>query len=512
MDKLVEMKNVTKKFPGVTALDDITFDILPGEVHILLGENGAGKSTLMKILSGVYAPTEGTITVKGKDYKSLTPKDSFELGISVIYQELSVINELSIMENMFIGRLPSKRVLGVPVIDYDYMKSKTVEALNMIGLDKNPEAIVESLSISEKQQIEIAKALISNADIIVMDEPTTSLTTTETDNLFRIIRELKKAKKGIVYISHKLKELKEIGDRVSVLKDGKHVGTREVKEMEIDDLVTMMVGRKVHGVYTNTEKIEFDEDEVILKVEGLTSQDYKVIDVSFEVRKGEIVGFSGLIGSGRTELMNTIFGSTKKKSGKIIHKGKEMNFRSPYDAIKNGFAMVTENRRETGFMHNFDIKENISIVPFVKDSKFQGLIGHLNNKFEKNEAETYKKKLRIKCRDIDQNIVELSGGNQQKVILGKWLSAGSEVIIFDEPTKGIDVGSKSEIYELMRNLATDGKAVLVVSSELPELLSVSDTIHVFRDGGIVQTFTKNDATEEKIVKASTADIEKVMRG
>ena len=505
MEELVRMSNVTKKFPGVTALNNISFDIKPGEVHVLLGENGAGKSTLMKILSGVYEPTEGSITIKGKEFSKLTPADSYENGISVIYQELSVINELPIAENLFVGRLPTKKRLGLEMVDYDTIKSKAKAAMDQIGLKRDPMTMVEHISISEKQLVEIAKALVSNADVIVMDEPTTSLTNVETENLFRVIRDLKAAGKGVVYISHKLNEIKAIGDRLTVLKDGTYVGTREVKDTTVDQMVKMMVGREISGTYLNEEVKDFENQPVLFQVDHLLTKDGTVKDVSFKVRQGEIVGFSGLIGSGRTELMNAIFGASPLTSGTMTLHGKPVANSSPYHAIKNGFAMVTENRRYTGFMHNFDIKQNISIITYIKNSGLNGLLGHVDNKFEKTEAEIQKKALRIKCKDIDQNIVELSGGNQQKVILGKWMAAGSEVIIFDEPTKGIDVGSKSEIYELMRNLAKEGKVVIVVSSELPELLSVSDTILVYREGQIVSQFKNQDATEEKIVLASTGE-------
>lgn len=508
MEELVRMSNVTKKFPGVTALNNISFDIRPGEVHVLLGENGAGKSTLMKILSGVYQPTEGTITIKGKEFSKLTPADSYENGISVIYQELSVINELSIAENLFVGRLPVNKRFGIDIVDYDTMKRKAREVLAQIGMKRDPRALVEYISTSEKQQVEIAKALVSNADIIVMDEPTTSLTNVETENLFRIIRDLKKLGKGIVFISHKLNEIKAIGDRVTVLKDGSYVGTREVKDTSVNQMVTMMVGREISGTYLNETIKDFSDQPVIFEASHLTTKDGTVRDVSFRVRRGEIVGFAGLIGAGRTELMNALFGVSPLKTGTIQVGDQVVNNKSPYHAIRNGFAMVTENRRETGFMHNFDIKQNISIISFLKNSIFFGMTGHVDNKYEKKEAEIQKKSLRIKCRDIDQNIVELSGGNQQKVILGKWMAANSQVIIFDEPTKGIDVGSKSEIYELMRILANEGKVVIVVSSELPELLSVSDTIYAYREGQIVESFQNQDATEEKILLATTGENKK----
>ncbi|MEM1484594.1 ATP-binding cassette domain-containing protein [Oscillospiraceae bacterium PP1C4] len=504
MKTLVEMKGVTKKFPGVVALKDISFDIRAGEVHVLLGENGAGKSTLMKILSGVYEPTEGTIVVNDKEYSRLTPKDSYENGISIIYQELSVIDELSIQENLFVGKLPTTKTFGISTVDYKHINEVAQELCKKVGLKKSPKTFVEELVISEKQQVEIAKALACNAQIIIMDEPTASLTLEETDHLFAIIRQLKAEGKGVVYISHKMKEIKQIGDRVTVLKDGAYVGTREVADVEIDDLVTMMVGREVQTKY-NDEHADFSNAPVIFEVKNIARKDNKVKGVSFQLHKGEILGFSGLVGSGRSEMMNAIFGSEPKSSGQVFIDGKEIDTKNPYTAIKNGLAMVTENRRETGFINTMDIKKNISLLPYIKTSKAQGLVGLVSDKFDHTCAEEQRKNLRIKCFGVEQGITELSGGNQQKVILGKWLAADSQIVIFDEPTKGIDIGSKGEIYALMRKLAEEGKGVLVVSSELPELLSVCDTIAVFREGQIAATFPIQEATEEKIIRTSTGE-------
>lgn len=505
MQPLVRMENVRKEFPGVVALKNVSFDIMPGEVHVLLGENGAGKSTLMKILSGVYQPTSGKIIVKGKEFDKLSPEDSYNSGISIIYQELSVVNSLSILENLYIGKLPTKKRFGLSVVDFEEMRRNAEGIVKMIGINRDLDTMVEDISIPEKQQVEIAKALISKADVIIMDEPTSSLTNLEIEHLFKIVEILKAQGKGIVYISHKLNEIMTIGDRVTVLKDGTYIDTKNVSDVTEDDLVRMMVGREIKSTYHNEKDIDFDKEEVLLEVKNLSRKDNKAIDVSFKLRRGEIVGFSGLVGSGRSELMSSIFGAEPIKSGEIYKNGQRVVNSNPYQAIKNGFAMVTENRRETGFMNNFDIKRNISIVPFLKESKGGGLLGLVSNIKEKDMALEQSKSLKVKLANIDQNITELSGGNQQKVILGKWLAANSEVIIFDEPTKGIDVGSKSEIYELMRKLADEGKAVLVVSSELPELLAVSDTINVFREGKIVATFPVKEADEEKLVRAATGE-------
>ena len=505
MEPLVQVNHITKMFSGIKALSDVSFDIQPGEVHILLGENGAGKSTLMKILSGVYQPTGGEIVIGGQVYQRLTPKTSSDLGISIIYQELSLIDELSIMENMFVGKLPTIKKFGISVVDYRLMLEKAQAALSTVGLNREPTELVANLSISEKQQCEIAKAIVAHSHVIIMDEPTTSLTLAETSKLFTIIHNLKKQGKGIVYISHKMEEIKQIGDRVTVLKDGKSVGTRAVKDSTVDELIKMMVGREIYGTYLAKPGVDLLNSPIVFEVQHIIRTDKKANDVSFQVHKNEIVGFFGLIGSGRSELMKAIFGAEKRVSGKVFINGKEVFIRTPYDSIKNGLAMVTENRRETGFMHNFDIKQNISIVPFIKDSKLHGLWGLINPQQELDDALLQKDKLLIKCGSIHTNITELSGGNQQKVILGKWMAAHSQVLIFDEPTKGIDVGSKNEIYILMRTLAETGKGVVMVSSDLTELLSVCDRICVFRDGQIRKEFINKDATQESIMKAATGE-------
>jgi len=504
MEILLEMKNITKKFPGVTALKSIDFELRAGEVHILLGENGAGKSTLVKILSGAYEPTEGTIVINGKQYSKLTPSESIANGISIIYQEISLIDELSIAENIYVGKLPTKKLLNIPVVNYKEMEEDTRKLLKRVGLNREPSVLVKELSIAEKQQVEIAKALSYDSQIIIMDEPTSSLTIEETNKLFEIIRQLKSEGVGIIYISHKLNEIKEIGDRVTVLKDGAYVGTRDVKDVEIEELVTMMVGRELQSKYINEDRKQKGTNEVIFRVNNLTRSDGKVRNVCFEVYKGEVLGFAGLIGSGRSELMDAIFGAAKIQTGEVYLYGKKLNIKTPYDAIKKDIALITENRRETGFFPNFEIWKNISIARLIKDSKGGGAWGLVNWPKEKKWAKTQKDLLDIKCYSVDQNITELSGGNQQKVIIGKWLSAEPKLMIFDEPTKGIDVGAKSEIYKIIRKLADEGKGIIVVYSEMPELLSLCDRIAVFREGELQTILTIDDATEEKILLAATS--------
>jgi len=502
METLVQIEHVTKIFPGVKALSDITFDIRAGEVHVLLGENGAGKSTLMKILSGVFQPTSGKIDIDGKSYEKLTPKESQDLGISIIYQELSLIGELSIMENMFVGKLPTIKKFGVPVVDYELMLKKASEALATVGLNRSPNEYVENLSISEKQQCEIAKAIVADSRVIIMDEPTTSLTLSETAKLFDIVRNLKKQGKGIVYISHKMEEIKQIGDRVTVLKDGKSVGTRSVEDVSVDDLIKMMVGREIYGTYLDKSGADLSKEPVVFEARHISRKDKKADDVSFQVHKKEILGFFGLIGSGRSELMNAIFGADKRESGEIFINGKEVSIRTPYDSIKNGLAMVTENRRETGFMHNFDIKQNISIVPFIKTSELRGLWGLIDLKRELDDATVQKEKLSIKCSSIHENITELSGGNQQKVIIGRCFSTNPRLVILDEPTRGVDAGARSDVYAIINELKKTGIAILLISSDMEEIIAMSDRVVTMYRGRINHEFAKNEINEDALMAAS----------
>ena len=378
MEPLIRMEGITKDFPGVRAVDNLSFDILPGEVHVLIGENGAGKSTLMKILSGVYTPTSGKIICNGHEYDKLTTKDSYDEGIAIVYQELSVIDELSIMENLFVGKLPTKKWMGIPVVDYALMREKADDVLKKVGLNHSPDTMVGDLQIPDKQLTEIAKALVSGAKVIVLDEPTTSLTTSEVENLHNLIRALKAEGCGIVYISHKMSELHQIGDRITVLKDGGYVGTYPIEEMSIDNLVALMVGRTISGTYLADPDLDIKNSEVIFEAKGISRADGTCKDISFQLHKGEILGFAGLVGAGRTETMEAIFGAVPKSAGQVFIHGKEVNIKSPYSAIKSGLGMLTENRRGNGFAKNFTCKENISLVPFIKSSTAGGVGGLLN--------------------------------------------------------------------------------------------------------------------------------------
>lgn len=499
MTTLIECKGITKTFPGVVALDNISFSVKAGEVHCLVGENGAGKSTLMKILSGAYTPTKGTILANDKEYSSFTPRTSRENGISIIYQELSVIDTLNIQENIFVGQLPTKNNL-LKNVDYNFMAQRTEELLDAIGMNRKPTDIVGDLSISEKQMVEIAKAVAFDAKVIIMDEPTSSLVQEEINHLMNIVRKLTSEGRGIIYISHKLNEIKELADRITVLKDGSMVGTVLNSEVTEDDIVHMMVGREIKGTHWSEEEIS---KEVILSVQNLTRKDKTVLDASFNLYKGEVLGFSGLVGAGRTELAEAIYGAAPVISGEITLFGEKVSPKSPYEALKLGIGLVTESRRETGIAPFFSIKQNISQAKFIKNSGLGGLGGLLDFKEEDRLAEEQIPSLQVKCTSGEQLISQLSGGNQQKVILGRWLSSDPKLLIFDEPTKGIDVGTKSEIYKIMRRLCDQGYGVIVVSSEMPELLGVCDRIIVMSSGKITGDFQRAEASEEVLLKAAS---------
>ena len=493
------MREIVKIFGGIRALGGVNLDIYPGEVHAILGENGAGKSTLMKILSGIYAPSSGEIVIDGETYPALSPGQAAQAGISIIYQELSVINELSALENLFVGRIPVSHRYGLPTVDWRKMKTEGTAILKRLGLDVALDTLVEDLSIAHRQMIEIAKSLMRNARVLVMDEPTSSLTNIEVDRLFSLVDQLRTEGTAILFISHKLDEVQRIGDRFSVLKDGVTSGTGMVAGTTNDDLVRMMVGRVVKRTFLAEKPIDRSAAPT-LKVSHITSADHKqVVDVSFDVYPGEILGFAGLVGSGRTELMNCLFGTQNRASGHIELNGHDITPKSPLDALKSGMAYITEARRETGFMPNFSIKDNIIISQCVKKSPARGLWGLIHSVKEIETANVQKKNLSIKCTDVMQNITELSGGNQQKVLVGKWMATESDLFIFDEPTRGIDVGAKSEIYAIMRNLSNKGKAIIMVSSELPEVLAVCDRIAVFRSGRIAKIVESSTASEEMIL-------------
>lgn len=501
---MIKLKNITKSFFGVTVLKDISVEIYPKEVHVLLGENGAGKSTLMKILSGNYVPDSGQIEVKEKVIKKYAPSEAKKFGICIIHQELSVIDELSIAENIYIGILPSKK----GIINYKELDNNSKKILSTIGLELDPNIPVKYLTTAQKQMIEIAKALALKSDLIIMDEPTTSLTSKEITKLFEVIEMLKSQNKYIVYISHRLEEIKRIGDRITVLRDGAKITTeilnkdsKEELDKQMDKMVKYMVGREIVDDKI-LSKYEIDySNKPVFKAQNITRKDYKVIDISLEIYPNEILGIAGLVGSGRTEFIESIYGLAPiTEKGSVYLYDKKVKIKSPYDAIKLGLAFLSENRRESGIFQNFAVLQNIVIISSLIESRLYSLYGIINRKKELKESLKYKKSVNIKCADINQNISELSGGNQQKVLISRWLSAKSNFFIFDEPTKGIDVGSKREIHNMMRELCENGIGILIVSSDLPELLTICDRIAVFRNGSVSGILKNKDATEENIMK------------
>ena len=502
---ILKMNNITKKFPGTIAVENVNFDLKSSEIHALVGENGAGKSTLMKILSGVYQPTKGTITLDGIEYKSFTPKQSFQHGISIIYQELSVINKLTIAENMFLGRLPYKKFFGIKILDKKALDQKVKKFLKLVGLQIDLNEYVENLSICNKQLIEIAKALSLELKILIMDEPTSSLSSSEIDRLVNLIKKLKIEGVSIVFISHKLNEVKRVADRITVLKDGRIMATESATELEIEDIIKLMVGRELKFKYE--EKGQYShmykkDEKPILSVKKL-KLNKRICDINFNIYKGEIVGLFGLIGAGRTEIMRAIFGADPIIDGEIIFNGESMRTRTPYSALKKGIGLIPENRREEGVLENFELWKNISLPILQKWSNFRGLIGRTRPKEEKKLADEYSKKLGIKSTSNEEFVSELSGGNQQKVVIAKWLATDVQLIIFDEPTKGIDVGSKNDIYHIIIDLAKTGKAIILVSSETEELLSICNRIYIMNNGKIKANLLREKATDERLVYYAT---------
>ena len=484
---LIEIKHVSKQFPGVLALDDVSFTLKPGEVHVLLGENGAGKSTLIKILSGLYHPSSGEIYVEGQLQHFTNPKSAEKAGIATIYQELNLCENLTVAENIFIGRLPNR--LGK--VDRKALQEQAKAALAELNLTYDPNMVVSQMGVAQKQMVEITKAVSRETKILIMDEPTAVLTEKEIVELFKVIHILKEKGVGIIYISHRLQELHEIGDRVTVLRDGKYIRTVNMRETTEDDLVTMMVGREIKDKFPARNcKI----GDVVLRAEHISTAD-KVRDVTLEVRAGEIVGIAGLVGSGRTEFARAIFGADPRTAGRILIDGKEVNIRSPLDAIQNGMGFVTEERKKDGLVLILRVEENIALA-----SRKQNSVGLLANlKKQKATAEEYVEHIRIKTPSIRQLAENLSGGNQQKVVLAKWLSAKARIIIFDEPTRGIDVGAKAEVYHLMNQLLEEGVCIIMISSELPEIIGMSDRVVIMRDGAIGGELGKEEFDQKRML-------------
>ncbi len=489
---LLTMRSIRKEYPGVLALDDVNFELQAGEVHCLLGENGAGKSTLMKVLSGAIPKEKGEILIDDKSVEIASPADSQKLGIGMIYQDFKLVPELSVAENILLGNEPVRG--KSPFIDFATMNKRAETILAQLGEDFSVAVPVSTLSVAQRQVVEIAKALSKNVRILAMDEPSASLTQREMKNLFVIIKRLKAEGVGIIYISHRLEEIFEIGDRITVLRDGKYIKTCAIEEATRRTLINWMVGREIEQEYP---KIELERGEEILRVEHITGGVVK--DASFSLHKGEILGFGGLVGAGRTDLARIIFGADKKGSGSIFLQGKEVNPRSPREAIDLGIGLLTEDRNQYGLFMQMDIKENISISNLIELMKGP----FIDKKKENTVATEYSNSLRIKTPSIEQQVENLSGGNRQKVVLARWLFTKSKVLIFDEPTVGIDVGVKFEIYNLMNQLAKDGFGVIVISSDLPELLGISDRVVVMWQGTITGVLNSPDFTQERVMMLAT---------
>ena len=486
---ILKMTNIVKEFPGVKALDGVNIELYEGKVMALMGENGAGKSTLMKILSGVYKKDGGEIFYKGKKEDIKGPKDATNKGIAIIHQELNLVNDLSIGENIFLGREPKKGFR----IDFNKLHSDSQILLKKLNINKDSRELVENLSIGEKQMIEIAKALSLDAKIIIMDEPTDALTDKETNSLFKVINELKADNKAIVYISHRLKEIFKLCDYITVLRDGKFIGQEQICNLDEDKMIEMMVGRKLTDQFPH---LEVEKGETILKLENVSNKYVK--NISFEVKAGEILGLSGLMGAGRSELAKTIYGHIPLDSGRIIKKGKPLNLKSSCDGVKNRIAYVSEDRKGDGLILDLSIRENMTLSSLERISK--SFIVDKNK--EKERVNSYIDRIRIKTPSMEQLIKNLSGGNQQKVAIAKALMIHPDVLILDEPTRGVDVGAKKEIYDLINEFKSTGKAIIMISSEMPEILGLSDRILVLSHGSITGEFNIKEATQEKILKCA----------
>ena len=489
---IVSMKDIVKTFPGVKALDHVNFELRSGEVMALLGENGAGKSTLMKILSGVYTKDSGTMTIFGTEYENLTPKQAQTVGVAIIHQELNMCRHLSVAENMFLGR---EKVNGIVLNDRE-MEAEAAKILGDLKIDIDPRQTVGDLPVSKQQMVEIAKALSIHAKILIMDEPTSSLTAKEIDELFRIIRQLKADGCGIVYISHRLEELKAIVDRVTIMRDGQYITDGNFKDMTMDQIIANMVGREIKEQFP---RVSCPKGKKIFEVRNLNAGRL-VRDINFSLYEGEIVGFAGLMGAGRTETTRAIFGVDPKTGGEIFLDGKEVKISCPMDAIKAGIVLAPEDRKKDGLCTKLSIRHNLALPNL---DLICSKLGVISRKQEDDLCEKAVKDLLIKTPTVEVNAGNLSGGNQQKVVVGKWLARNSRVVIFDEPTRGIDVGAKVEIYNLMNQLKKQGIAVMFVSSEMPEVLGIADRVIVMCDGRITGEVMAKETTQNEVLKFAT---------
>lgn len=490
---ILEMINIHKSFPGVKALEGVSLRVKKGTIHALMGENGAGKSTLMKILNGIYQADEGIIKFKGKNMKITSTHDAIKAGISMIHQELSPIPHMTISENIFLGREPSIGKTGF--VKQKEMDENTMKLLKELDINLNPKTKMRDLSIANTQMVEIAKAISYDAELIIMDEPTSAISDKEIEHLFKIMLSLKNKGVSIIYISHKLDEIFKIADVVTVLRDGKYIGTEPIETVTKDELVKMMVGRELTKMFPKEEaKIE----DVILEVRNLTKK-RKFKDINIKIRKGEILGISGLMGAGRTEVVESIFGIDPPDEGEIYINGEKVNINSPMDAVKNKMALITEDRKLSGLFLPLSVEDNM--ISACVDRFKKGLF--IDHKEVHNVCEEKKELLRIKTPNLGQIVKFLSGGNQQKVLIARWLLTFPDILILDEPTRGIDVGAKAEIHRLMSKLAQEGKAIIMISSELPEILGMSDRIIVMHEGRITGEFLREEASQDKIMMYAT---------
>ena len=488
---LLEMKGISKEFPGVKALDNVNLNIRPHSVHALMGENGAGKSTLMKCLFGIYNKNSGNIYLDGKEINFQSSKEALDNGVSMVHQELNQVLQRNVMDNIWLGRYPKKGLF----IDEKKMYEDTKAIFEELDIDVDPKTRVGTLSVSQMQMVEIAKAVSYNSKIIVMDEPTSSLTEREVNHLFKIINKLRDRGCGIVYISHKMEEINQISDDITILRDGQWIDTREVAGITTDEIINMMVGRDLTNRFPKKDNVP---GEVILEVEGLTAKYQPSIqDISFDLRKGEILGVAGLVGAKRTDILETIFGMRQKEKGTIKLHGKEIKNEDSHEAINHGFAMVTEERRATGIYSMLDINFNSTISNL---DRYKGKAGLLENAKMKEDTKWVIDSMRVKTPSQKTHIGTLSGGNQQKVVIGRWLLTEPEVLMLDEPTRGIDVGAKFEIYQLMIELAKKNKGIIMVSSEMPELIGVTDRILVMSNGRIAGIVDTETTTQEEIMR------------
>src|SRR5450759_261543 len=492
---LVEMTGISKSFPGVHALDGCGFELRPGEVHALVGENGAGKSTIMKILAGIYRRDAGTIRFKGQEVEIASPRAAQDLGISIIHQELKLMGHLTVAQNIFMG---SERRGAAPfLLDEKTLNAKARELFETLHLKLDPRARVSSLAVAQQQMVEIAKALSFSSAVLIMDEPTAALTDTEIDELFRIIRHLRDQGKGIVHISHRLEELKQISNRITVMRDGRFIATVNTADAEIQQIISMMVGRTVFEA--TPELPEQRDPNVVLEVKGL-NLGRQVRDISFSLHRGEILGIAGLVGAGRTEVVRAIFAADCPESGQVTINGKQVVIHGPSDAVHHGIAYLSEDRKRYGLALGMDVELNTVLASL---RRFANGFGWVRTGATRKQALEQVQALAIKTPSIRQRVKNLSGGNQQKVVIAKWLTADTDILIFDEPTRGIDVGAKSEIYRLLNDLAKQGKSIIMISSELPEILRMSHRILVMCEGRITGELSSAEATQEKIMTLAT---------